>query len=184
MTTTCAAPTPFETLVALWTGELPPDEAEALESHLFSCASCAEASERLGQLVAGLRDLIPPIISHERRDRLAAGGTRIRHTPVAAGADADADFTKDLDLLVHILKGDLSRAERVDVEVMDEQKQVTHLQFQHVPFDGARGEVLVACQRHFEHLTSPPGDPVFRVFAVEQGVRRLVGDYFVRHHFS
>ena len=184
MTRICATPTPYETLVALWTGELPPEEAEALEAHLFSCDSCAAASERLGQVVVGMREMIPPVLSHRRRDLLSAGGARIRETPVLAGRDADAHFTKDVDLLVHVLKGDLAGVDRVDLEVMDEHKRTTYLQFQHVPFDPTAGEVLIACQRHFEHMFSPPGDPVFRVTAYQKGARRLVGDYFVRHHWE
>jgi hypothetical protein len=51
----------------------------------------------------------------------------------------------------------------------------------HVPFDVSRGEVLIACQRHYAHLF--PGDPTFRVHAVTSGNRREVGSYLVRHHY-
>jgi Putative zinc-finger len=183
MSTPCATPTSFETLVALWSGDLSPEDAEAVETHLFSCDSCSEASDGLGRLVTGLREFVPPVISHRLRDRLAARGMRMRQTPVQSGVPAEARFTSDLDLLVHVLKGDLSRAQRVDVEVMDGQKTATFFHFQHVPFDPGTGEVLVACQRHFEHMAEPAGDPVFRVLAFEGGVRRQVGDYFVRHHW-
>lgn len=183
MTTACAEPIPFQTLVALWSWELSPETAETVEAHLFACDTCAQASDRLGKLVAGLREIIPPVISHGLRDRLAAGGMRLRHTPVESGVDTDAHFTADVDLLVHVLKGDLSRAERVDLEVQDT-SGVTYFQFPHVPFDPRTGEVLLACQRHFEHVTEPPGDPVFRVHAFEGGVRRHVGRYFVRHHWE
>jgi hypothetical protein len=182
MTPPCANPIPFPTLVALWSGELAAPDAEAAEAHLFSCDTCAEASNRLGMLVTGLREFIPPVISHDLRDRLAARGLRLRHTPVDSGVDTDAHFTADVDLLVHVLKGDLSRAERVDLEVLDT-AGVSHLQFPHVPFDPRTGEVLIACQRHYEHMTTPPGDPVFRLHAVEGGVRRQLGTYFVRHHW-
>lgn len=181
MSDPCATPTPYETLVALWSGDLPAEDADAVEAHLFSCDSCSEACERLGQLVTGLRELIPPVISHAHRDRLVAAGTRIRHTPVQPGVDAEAGFAPDIDLLVHVLRGDLARAERVDVELMDPRTQVAHLQFQGVPFDPGAGEVLIACQRHFEHL--PVMDPLFRVLAYEAGVPRRVGDYFVRHRW-
>jgi hypothetical protein len=183
MSGSCANPTPHETLVALWSGDLPADQSQALEEHLFSCDACAAASDRLGRLVAGLRQVIPPVISHAQRDRLAASGQRLRHTPVQSGVDTDAHFAADVDLLIHVLKGDLAQAERVDVEVLDEQG-VTFFEFPNVPFDGRAGEVLLACQRHFEHMTEPSGDPVFHVHAVEGGVRRQVGRYFVRHHWG
>ena len=65
-------------------------------------------------MIVGVRDIIPPVISHAHRDRLLAGGLRIRQTPVAPGVEADAHFTQDVDLLVHVLKGHLSTAEQVE----------------------------------------------------------------------
>jgi hypothetical protein len=184
MTTTspCATPTPFETLVALWCGELPAEEAEALEEHLFACDACADASARLGVLVAGLRGFIPPVISHAHRDRLAASGVRLRVTPVEPGVDVEVFFAPEFDLLVHALKGDLAHADRVDIVLLDP-AGIPRLEFEHVPFDRQTGEVLVACQRHYETLGAVPGDPRFSVHAYEGGVRRQVGSYFVRHQW-
>lgn len=178
----CAAPIPFETLVALWCGDLAPESADPVEEHLFSCDECAAASDRLGKLVAGLRQFIPPVISHAHRDRLAAAGLRLRHTPVASGIDAEAHFAPDVDLLIHVLEADLTGAERVDVELLDPQG-VSRLQFAHVPFDGQTGEVLIACQRHYEHEGALGSDPVFQVNVYQGGVRRQAGRYFVRHHW-
>jgi hypothetical protein len=180
----CPSPIPYDTLVALWAGDLPADEAEAAEAHLFSCDVCAQASDRLGRLVAGLREVLPPVISHARRDRLVAAGTRIRETPVEAGVDAEAHFTADVDLLIHVLKADVRDAERVDLELLDPQG-ISRLQLTNVPFDRDRGEVLIACQRHYQtDAAMPGGDPVFQVHAVRAGVRRPVGNFFVRHHWG
>lgn len=176
----CANPLSFETLVAWWTGELPDAESARVEEHLFACDACAVASTRLARLAAGLREHLPPIISHSLRDRLLAKGTRIRNTPVDAGVEARALFSLDVDLLVHVLRADLSRAERVDVEVVL-QGWPEPILCEGVPFDAKSGEVLVCCQRHFQHWS--PEDPVFRVHAVEAGQRRRVGDYLVRHEF-
>jgi anti-sigma factor RsiW len=176
-------PVPFETLVALWTGDLGEPDSEQVEQHLFACDTCAAASEQLGKLVAGLRQLIPPVISHAHRDRLKSAGMRIRHTPVDAGVQAEAHFAADVDLLVHVLKGDLGAAERVDVELVDPQG-VPRVHLAHVPFDAKAGEVLIACQRHYQHDGALTGDPVFRVNVYEGGVRRQVGSYFVKHHWA
>ena len=171
-------PVPFETLVAWWTGELAGDEAARVEEHLFACDTCAGVSERLAKLVAGLREHLPPIISSAQRDRLLAEGTRIRVTPVDAGVDATAVFGSEVDLLVHALRADLSRAERVDVEIVIHGRSEP-LVYEGAPFDAKAGEVLICCQRHFQHMSSL--DPRFRVHVVEAGERRFVGDYFVRH---
>jgi hypothetical protein len=176
--TASAHPVGFETLVAWWTGELASDEAARVEEHLFACDACAGVSERFARLAAGVREHVPPIISAAQRDRLLALGTRIRVTPVDAGVDATAVFGPEVDLLVHALRADLSRAQRVDVEIVM-QGYNEPLLCEGVPFDAKSGEVLVCCQRHFRHMS--PTDPLFRVYVVESAARRCVGDYFVRH---
>jgi hypothetical protein len=181
--TACLEPVPYETLVALWAGELDSGAGERVEQHLFACDVCAASSDRLGQLVVGLRQIVPPVISHAHRDRLLARGMRIGQTPVAAGIDADAYFTADLDLLVHVLKVDLADADRVDVEILDP-AGVAQLQLAHVPFDAAAGEVLIACQRHYQYDSAFPGDPVFQVLVHRGGVQRQAERYFVRHHWG
>ena len=174
----CASPIPYEQLVALWAGELADAEAEAVDAHLFACDECALASQRLGALVSGLREVLPPVISHAQRDRLIARGQRLRLTDVEAGRDpVDAVFSPDVDLLVHVLHGDFTAAERVDVEILLPQGD-TLTRLLSVPFDRARGELLIACQRHYEQLG--PGDPVFRVH-VHAPDQRTPRDYHVRH---
>jgi anti-sigma factor RsiW len=177
----CPEPVTFETWLAWFTGGLDAAEAARVETHLFECDACASASNRLGELIGGLREIIPPILSHAHRDRLIAAGVNVRQTPVNAGVDAHARFAPGVDLLVHVLHADLARAERVDVEALT-QDGVVRVAFEHVPFDAEAGEVLVACQRHYEGMLSH--DPVFRVHAVEAGVRRPVGDYFIVHEWK
>jgi hypothetical protein len=177
----CSAPVAFETLVAWWTGELAGDEAARVEEHVFACDACARALEGVANLAAGLREHLPPILSHAHRDRLVAGGARIRVTPVEAGIDARARFGDDVDLLVHALRADLARAERVDVEIVASGFR-TSILCEGVPFDAKAGEVLICCQRHFQRLS--PSDPTFRVYAFEGGQRRRVGDYLVIHEWS
>jgi len=173
----CATPTPFPTLVALWAGELPPDEAHRVEEHVFGCDACAAAYEHLGALVDGVRQVIPAVISTAHRDRLVAAGTRLLATPVVAGVEARAMYTPEIDLLVHVLQADLSRAERVDLDIIFDHGFTTELVG--VPFDAGAGQVLIACQRHYA-----PNNPTFRVHAVEGGVRREVGRYRVEHSWE
>jgi hypothetical protein len=171
-------PVELETLVAWWTGELPSEEAARLEEHLFACDACSGLSERFARLAGGLREHLPPIISPAQRDRLLAAGTRMWVTPVDAGVNATAVFAPQFDLLVHALRADLSRAERVDVEIVM-QGWSEPILCEGVPFDAKSGEILVCCQRHFQHMS--PADPLFRVHVVESGERRRVGDYLVQH---
>lgn len=176
----CKQALSFETLVGLWAGELEEGETTAAEEHLFACETCSEASDRLGRLVGGLREVIPPVLSHAHRDRLLERGLRIVHTPVAPNGNARARFAPEVDLLVHVLQADLSLAERVDVDLVTP-NGVTQVAFEGVPFDAGAGEVLIACQRHYQGMFPEGKDPVFRVHAVEGDRRRLVGDYLVVH---
>jgi anti-sigma factor RsiW len=45
----------YETLVALWAGELEDAETTVVDEHLFACDACAAATERLAQIVGALR---------------------------------------------------------------------------------------------------------------------------------
>lgn len=173
----------YETLVALWAGELDESEAAAVDEHLFGCDSCAAVTERLAAVVAALREEIPFVISHAHRERLVDGGTRIHLTHVEPTPDPSARksarFTPDVDLLVFALRGDVAKADRVDVEIASPTGEPRYL-IEDVPFDRRSGEVLIACQRHFEGMF-PAGDPIFSVHAIEAGARRAVGDYVITH---
>lgn len=171
---------PAETLVAWWARELRETEASSVDEHLFACDGCAAASERLARVVASLRTMIPFVISHAHRDRLVASGTRVRTTALEPSVTKPARFTPDVDLIVLALRADISSADRVDVEIVSPTGTPRYT-LEDVPFDRANGEVLIACQRHFEGMF--PGDPIFSVHAVEAGKRRVVGDYVARHEW-
>jgi len=175
----CATPLPYETLVALLAHELDDDEAARADEHLFACDPCAARADRLAGLVSALRDVVPPVLSRARRERLEQAGKRLVLTPVDPGAEARAAFAPGVDYLVHVLRGDLGGAESVDVELVTP-AGVPLRAYEHVPFDADAGEVMIACQRHYEGLV--PDDTRFRVWAHGQGgERRQVGVYFVRH---
>ena len=171
-----------ETLVGLWAGELPEDEAASIDEHLFFCDYCAAASEGLARVIGSLRAEIPIVISGAHRDRLVAGGTRVNITSVEPGTDPSvrksARFTPDVDLLLFALHADVSRADRVDVDVASPTGSPKY-SLEGVPFDREKGEVLIACQRHFEGMF--PADPVFTVHVVEGGEKRTVGEYVITH---
>jgi hypothetical protein len=173
----------YERLVALWAGELDGAETATIGEHVFACDSCAAAMESVAKIVGALREKIPFVISHAHRDRLAAAGMRIHVTDVEPALGPTerkrAQFTPEVDLLVLALRGDVAKADRVDVEMASPTGEPRYV-LENVPFDRNTGEVLIACQRHFEGMF-PAGDPVFSVRVVEAGKRRVVGDYVVIH---
>jgi len=170
-------PVPFETLVALWAREL--DDGDAVEEHLFACERCAATVAQLDRLLGGMLELIPPVVSHAQRDHLVQRGLTLQEQTFRPGDRGEAFFAPELDVYVFRLRADLATAQRVDLEIGTTS---IRFEFEHVPFDAARGEVLVACQQHFKAFQQPnEPDPVFRVYVYEAGTRREVGSYTIKH---
>ena len=164
----------FDQLVDLWLGDA---EADPIDEHVFACDACSAQYVQLADLCTALGGFLPPVISHALRDRMVSRGARIHVTPVDAGVIADATFANDLDLLVHALRGDFSRAERIDLAII--LADGTERLLERVPFDARTGEVLIACQRHYRDAY--PGDPDFVLVVTEGGGTRRAR-YSVRHH--
>jgi hypothetical protein len=174
----CGSPLSFETLVAHFANDLADDEAARVDEHLFACDACAEQADRLAGLVGALHEAVPPVLSRARRERLERAGKRLVVTPVAAGGEERAVFAPGVDYLVHVLRGDLAAARSVDLDLVTPDGTLLRA-YENVPFDAAAGEVMIACQRHYEGRV--PEDTRFRVWAHEGGERRRVGDYYIEH---
>jgi len=145
-------------------GELDEATAASLEAHLFECDPCAEDWTKLASVVRGLRETIPMVISRAHRERMVKSGKRVLVTEVPVGVDTPARFAPELDLLVFALKVDLADVDRVRVDIVSPDGSKRFIE-EDVPFDRARGEVLVACQRHFEGMFE--SDPTFEVHAMD-----------------
>jgi hypothetical protein len=169
-----------EDLFDYWTGDVDTARGAELEEHLFSCDKCAAANEELARLFEATRGAIPFVISHNQRERLSASGTRIQVTEVQAGVQASMRFTPDVDLHVFALRGDLAHAEHIDVEILSPTGEVAAV-YERVPFDRGNGEILVACQRHYEGMFS--GNPIFRVLVTERGQQGSARNYVVDHNW-
>lgn len=171
-----------EQLVAYWANELGEGEVAAIDEHVFGCDRCASASARLAAIADGVRGMLPPVIGRAELDVLRARGMRIRENDFQPGTRTEVVFERDVELLVHHLRGlQLADAERVDVFVRSEAHgQIHHEPF--APFDRERGEVLIACQRHFSSL---PPDVVFDVHVHHAGATAPdVATYHMPHVFA
>lgn len=182
MSATCAAPLSPHVLADYWAGDLPREESERVEEHVFGCAACASASSRVAAIVTALRSTIPPIVSPSELEALRARGLALVDGYFRPGERREVVFAEGTDLLVHHLGGlALEDAERVHVTVRLERGGILFEQ-PIAPFDRARGEVLVACQRHFAEL---PPDVVFDVQVHrEGGARDEVATYVIPHVFG
>jgi hypothetical protein len=160
-------------------GLLDPRADEELEAHLFSCRSCAFEAEKLAGLAVAVHRAVPPVLTAARFEELEREGRIAEVHPVSPGQIAEARFPRAEKLLVLRLGGsDLNQARRVDVELLDLEGRVL-ARFGDVPFDGARGEVLIACQSHFAGLFPP--DIIFRIERIVGDTREEANRYTVLH---
>lgn len=177
----CSSPIAFEVLVDYWAGELADDEVDRIDAHVMGCGSCAAESEAVERIVAALHFRIPPVISADQLAALQREGLVVVANAFAPGERKEVRFEPHVDLLVHRLGGlALDRAARVSVVVRSESSNQVLLEDDFVPFDRTRGEVLIACQRHFAAM---PPDVVFEVFAHDDDGRVTSARYSVPHVF-
>lgn len=178
----CTAPLAWELLVDYWADDLDASVLGQVEEHLFGCASCSATSERIARIVQAIRSAIPPIIDSETVAVLRARGLVIEENVFWPGQRQVVTFGPGVDLLIHRLQGlDLSRAERVAVSIRAEASGALLFEDPAAPFDRQRGEVLIACQRHF--VAYPP-DIVFDVRAHEPSGGTSTARFVVPHLFS
>lgn len=170
-----------EQLVDYWTVELAPAERDAIEEHLFACEVCTAAGERVAAIVMALRTQVPPVIAVEQLAELRARGLAIGENTFQPGVRTSVTFAPGLDLLIHHLAGlDLADAQRVAVTVRSQASGAVLFHDPVAPFDRARGEVLIACQRHFAVF---PPDPVFHVEVHRAAGPPAVATFDIPHVF-
>ena len=179
----CISPISFEQLVEYWTSELDAAAVAAIEDHVFACDTCAAQLERVQRLVAVFRDGLPPVISPEQLRELRQKGLALVENDFVAGHRTEVAFTQAADLLIHHLTGlPLADASRVSVTVRSESTGMVIHEEPFAPFDRERGEVLIACQRHFAAF---PRDIVFdvRVHAASRSAP-TIATYSIPHVFA
>ena len=176
----CATPISDEQLVAYWANDLEAGEAAGVEDHVFACDSCFASATRIQRIVQVFRGALPTVIDAANVAALRARGMAIVETSFEPGKRAAARFAPNVDLMIHHLAGlDLASAERVDVIVRSESGRVINEE-RCAPFDRQRGEVLVACQRHF---AAWPHDIAFDVYVHRASTSVEVSTFFIPHEF-
>lgn len=182
MTGPCLSPVPAERLLEYFLGELAADDEQELEAHLFGCAPCTAEAERLAGLASAINRVIPTILTRTRFEALDGAGIVSQVNAMRPGDVAQVFFPPTGKALVLRLEGaDLAQAQRLDVDLRTPAGE-TIVRLADVPFDAARGEVLVACQRHFAETF--PRDLVFVLEDVSGDTRRRVAEYTVLHKLA
>jgi hypothetical protein len=178
--TACPKPVAFAAFVAYWSGDLDVVESDALEAHVFGCATCTSMSERIAAITEKVRSLEPVVISAARLDELRAAGRVIDDNFVAPGQRNHVVFAAQ-EMIVHHLGGlDLAGVDRVSVVVRNADGNEWIAEYSSVPYVSS-GEVLIACQRHFAVF---PPDIAFEVTTHAAGEKRRTTRYAVEHEWA
>jgi len=186
MSLPCAEPIAAGRMVDYWAGDLDAADSQRVEEHLFACAACTAELERVARVAEALRTAIPAVVAAADMPALRARGLVVEENAFAPGTRREVTFRPGVDILIHRLQGmDLQRAERVHVSVRVESTGEVILEDPFAPFDRERGEVLIACQRHFAGL---PPDIAFDVRAhgasAEAGPAVSTATFLVPHVFG
>jgi hypothetical protein len=182
MTSPCSTPISDELLVAYWAHDLDDDSSARVEEHLFSCASCNTACERIARVAEALRAIIPPVISGAELAQLHARGLEIIENTVELGRPSPCAFPARADVVLHRLRGlDLSSTEELRINIRDEDTGALMMEVLRAPFDRGSGEILIACQRHFRSF---PPNVAFEVRARDARGVEQTGRFLVLHAFE
>jgi hypothetical protein len=174
---------PHDRLVGLVFGELDDAEQRRVEDHVLGCSGCSAALERLLALRSAVSEAVragavtmiitPGLLERMRREALV---TRTYVIP-PGGSVACSVGAGDIYTVVDLRGADLSRVSRLDVAIEATSRAY---RIEDVPFDRARGVVLVA-QRAATIRTLPSGAHTIRLLAVDEGRDREVGRYTMNH---
>lgn len=166
-------------LVEYWTKE---GGDPAVEDHVFECEACTLEMERIQRVVSVFRDSLPPVITREQLAELRTTGLAIEDHAFVPGETRAVTFDPKLDLLVHHLGGlSLADASRVGVTVRSPATGMVMHEDPFAPFDRERGEVLIACQKHFAVF---PRDVVFDVRVYRDAGEPQLATYSIPHEFG
>ena len=105
----------FDVLVDYAAGELPAEDAAALEDHLFTCDACASLAadlERLLRAVPGAvrAEGLSGFVTDAVLNRLARDGVRVRSFTLSPGAVVPCAVWDEDEVMVLRLRGDVSGA--------------------------------------------------------------------------
>lgn len=141
----------LETIAAWTLDELETEAAEAFEEHYFGCDTCLARAEELRRVVSELGAALPPILTEERRRALAASHPGHTVVDVRPGETASLQLGNAAPVGLWVMHAPLAGVARVDFEARDANGEPLFA-LEDVPFDAARGEVVLACQVHYRAL--------------------------------
>jgi hypothetical protein len=183
MTGACVAPIADETMVDYWSGGLPPQQSDALEEHVFSCAACAARLESVAAMAAALTSLarrgrVSGIISRATLNQLQRDGVRVRLYSLFPGDVVPCAVFPDDDLVVTALRGDFAGVDAVTLAVTGA-PTLSGMVIDDVPISAAEGELLWATPGAL--IRQLPASRVTLTVTAGPENRRRIGEYVLDH---
>jgi hypothetical protein len=183
----CSGPIPFDALIAYSLGELSAAAEAPLELHVFGCAHCTQRLEELAALADGVRTAVAGgrvgvVVSRPFVEAMRRSGLRVREYDLGPTGSVNCTIHADDDAVVSRLTAPLAGVKRVDavqyVQVgADKGPEVRQ---EDVPFDPGTGELFFMPPADW--LKSMPAMTLRkRLFAVDDGGERLIGEYAFFH---
>jgi hypothetical protein len=170
-------------MVDYWTGSLPPQESEAIEEHVFSCAWCAARLQALASIAAGVRSLVRQgrftgIISRATLNQLQHDGVRVRVYSLSPGDVVPCAVFPDDDLVITWMRGDFAGVDAVTISVTGG-GPLSSVVLHDVPVTAAEGELLWAAPGTL--IRQMPTSRITLTVSDAGANGRRIGEYVLDH---
>lgn len=173
-----------DALLAYWFGETDEMQTEAIDLHLLGCEACGQELDELVELGTAVRQafdqgLVHVFVSAPFVERLVGEGRRVREYVLPHNGSINCSAAPDDEVLVARFHAPLANVQRVDA-VLRLSLADAEYRAQDIPFDAARGEILM-----LPKIGIVRGLPahVVSVRLLDVGVQgeRPVGEYRLNH---
>jgi hypothetical protein len=182
----CASPVDAAALQSYVADDLAPEEADAIDEHLFGCQACAARLERLESMRTAVRALaregrVSTVVGASLTARWRADGVKVQDEDTATlGSTVRCTVAPGVDVLMARVIGlDLRGTERIDVEVSVNQQRVST--WEDFPADPASHEIVFTIPTQAAREAADGTDFVLKIVSVEPAGRRLIGECTFRH---
>jgi len=183
----CNDPLETQQLLTYWLNELDERATEATEQHLFACAACSAALERVVALAQGTRELvrqgeIGAVLSPSFVHRMKAAGLRVREYRLEPQTSVNCTVTPDDDLVLAHLHVPLAGVRRLDA-VIEDVEAGAQMRLVDLTFNPSDGEVVylprTSALRPIQRATQR-----VRLVATDENGERTLGEYTFNHQAS
>jgi len=183
----CAAPLPFDALIAYHAGELSEEEGARVEAHYFGCAHCAERLEVVSLLARGVIQLVHGgglmvFSTMAMIDRARSLGIVLREYRTDPGQHVHCTGGPTDDFVV-TRYGGLAGVTAVDLHFRGTilgTDQVITMEYPDAPVDQRTGDVVLAAPGALNR-SLPPLEIEVRLTVRDADGARELGPYYYHH---